>query len=84
MAKCSTRATLLWQLPRKVMKPGQGVSRPAPGPIQPSSQWIPRAISLGVKRPAREADHSSPSSAEVKNGGDIPLLPIYNHGIVTK
>jgi len=25
------------------------------------------AISLGVKRPEREADHSSPSNAEVKN-----------------
>jgi hypothetical protein len=33
------------------------------------------AVSLGVKRPRREADHSSPSSAEVKNGGDIPPLP---------
>jgi hypothetical protein len=28
-------------------------------------------ISLGVKRPEREADHSNPSSAEVKNGGVI-------------
>jgi hypothetical protein len=25
------------------------------------------AISLGVKRPGREADHSPPSSAKVKN-----------------
>jgi hypothetical protein len=25
------------------------------------------ALSLGVKRPGREADHSPPSSAEVKN-----------------
>jgi hypothetical protein len=29
-------------------------------------QWVPRALSLGVKRPGREADHSSPSSADVK------------------
>jgi hypothetical protein len=29
-------------------------------------QWAPKAISLGVKRPDREADHSSPTSAEVK------------------
>jgi hypothetical protein len=28
-----------------------------------------------VKRPEREADHSPPSSAEVKNGGAIPPLP---------
>jgi hypothetical protein len=29
----------------------------------------------GVKRPGREADHSPPSSAEVKNGGALPPLP---------
>jgi hypothetical protein len=29
-------------------------------------QWGPRAYSLGVKRPGCEADHSPPSSAEVK------------------
>jgi hypothetical protein len=28
----------------------------------------------GLKRPGREAYHSSPSSTEVKNGGAIPLL----------
>jgi hypothetical protein len=31
--------------------------------------------SPGVKRPVREAYHSPPSNAEVKNGGAIPLLP---------
>jgi hypothetical protein len=31
-------------------------------------------IPPGVKRPGREADHSHPSSAEVKNGGSIPQL----------
>jgi hypothetical protein len=29
-------------------------------------QWITRDLSLVVKRPRREADHSPPSSAEVK------------------
>jgi hypothetical protein len=29
----------------------------------------------GVRRPGREADHSSPSNAEVKNGGAIPPPP---------
>jgi hypothetical protein len=43
------------------------VSRPALGPTQTPIQWIPRALSLGVKRRGREADHSPPSSAEVKN-----------------
>jgi hypothetical protein len=41
-------------------------SRKALGPTQPPIQWIPGALSLGVKRPGREADHSPPSSAEVK------------------
>jgi hypothetical protein len=31
------------------------------------------SFSLGVKRPGREADHSPPSSAEVKNGAILPL-----------
>jgi len=29
--------------------------------------WAARALSLGIKRQQHEADHSSPSSAEVKN-----------------
>jgi hypothetical protein len=32
-------------------------------------------FSPGVKRPGREADHSLPSIAEVKNDGAIPPLP---------
>jgi hypothetical protein len=43
------------------------VCRPALGPTQPPIQWVPGALSLGVKRPRGEADHSSPSSTEVKN-----------------
>jgi hypothetical protein len=30
-------------------------------------QWVPGALSPGIKRPGREADQSPPSSAEVKN-----------------
>jgi hypothetical protein len=41
-------------------------SRTALGPTQPPIQWVPGALSLVVKRPGREADHSPPSSAEVK------------------
>jgi hypothetical protein len=37
------------------------------GATQPPIQWVPEDLSLGVKRPGREADHSPPSSAEVKN-----------------
>jgi hypothetical protein len=32
-------------------------------------------FSPGVKRPGREAAHSPPSRAEVRNGGAIPPLP---------
>jgi hypothetical protein len=42
-------------------------SRPALGPIQPPIQWIQESLSLGVKLPGREADHSLPSSAELNN-----------------
>jgi hypothetical protein len=41
-------------------------SRTALGPTQSAIQWVPGALSLGVKRQRREADHSPPSSAEVK------------------
>jgi hypothetical protein len=41
-------------------------SRTALGPTQPPIQWVPGALSLGVKRLGREAEHSPPTSAEVK------------------
>jgi hypothetical protein len=48
-------------------------SRTALGPTQPPIQWVPGALSLGVKRPRREADHSPPSSAEVKECVELYL-----------
>jgi hypothetical protein len=42
-------------------------SRTALGLTQPPIQWVPGALSPGVKWPGREADRSPPSSAEVKN-----------------
>jgi hypothetical protein len=42
-------------------------SIPALGTIQPPIQWVPEAPCLGVKRPGRGAQNSSPPSAEVKN-----------------
>jgi hypothetical protein len=42
-------------------------STPVLGPTQPPVQWVPETLSLGVKRPMREADYSPPSSANVKN-----------------
>jgi hypothetical protein len=41
-------------------------SRTALGPTQPPIQCKPEALSLGVKRKGREADHSPPSSAKIK------------------
>jgi len=41
--------------------------RTALGPTQFSIQFEPGALSLGVKRARREADHSPPFIAEVKN-----------------
>jgi hypothetical protein len=41
--------------------------RLALGPTQPPIQWVPAALSHGVKWPGREADHSPPLSTEVKN-----------------
>jgi hypothetical protein len=47
-----------------------------PGAIQPSIQWVREALSPeGIKRPGREADHSPPSRAAVKSGGDMPPFP---------
>jgi hypothetical protein len=37
------------------------------GTSQPPIQWVPGALSLGVKQPVREADHTPAASAEVKN-----------------
>jgi hypothetical protein len=48
-------------------------SRTAMGPTQPPIQWVPKVLSLGVKRPGLEADHSPPSSAEVKESVELYL-----------
>jgi hypothetical protein len=48
-------------------------SRTALEPTQPPIQWVPGALSLGEKRPRREADHSPPSSAEVKECVELYL-----------
>jgi hypothetical protein len=51
------------------------------GPTQPPNQWVSGALFLGVKWPWREADHSPPSSAEVK-WSYTSTLTIRLHGVV--
>jgi hypothetical protein len=59
------------------------MSRPALEPTQPPNQGVPGALSLGVKRPGCEANHSPPSSAKVNNVWRyISTPPIRLHGVV--
>jgi hypothetical protein len=59
------------------------VSRMALRPTQPPIQWVPGTFSRGVKRPGREAHHSPPSSAEIKNPWIFTSTPpIRLHGVV--
>jgi hypothetical protein len=53
-------------------------SRTTLWPTQPPIQWVPGSLSLGVKRPGREADHLSPPSAEVK-----VWVELYLHSLNT-
>jgi hypothetical protein len=58
-------------------------SRTALGPTQPPVQWVLGALSLGVKRPERGADHSPQSGAEAKNAWNYTSTPaIHLHGVV--
>jgi hypothetical protein len=58
-------------------------SRTALGPTQPPIQCVPGILSLGVKRPGSEANHSPPSSAEIKNAWSYTSTPpIGLHGVV--
>jgi hypothetical protein len=68
----------------KILSPG-GVknflfstsSRPALGPTQPPIQWVPGALSPGVKQLWREADHSPPASTKVKKMWSYTTTPLY-------
>jgi hypothetical protein len=43
--------------------------------LEPPLQWITWSFHMEVKHHNRKADHSTPTSAEVKNGGVIASLP---------
>jgi hypothetical protein len=56
--------------------PSGGISRASRPPLWPTQPIINgTGGSSGVRQPGREAEHSPPTSAEVKNGGSIPPLP---------
>jgi hypothetical protein len=57
-------------------------SRPALRSTQTPIQWVLGALSPGVKRPGREVDHSSPTSAEVKKIWIYTSTPIRLHGVM--
>jgi len=57
------------------------------GPTQPPIQWVAGALFLGVKWLGYEADHSPPSSAEVKEWEEVYLHSPYTppwHGTQKK
>jgi hypothetical protein len=52
-------------------------SRQVLRPTLPPIQRVPGALSRGVKQPRREADHSSPTTAEVKKMWIYTSTPKY-------
>jgi hypothetical protein len=52
-------------------------SRPALVPTQPPIEWVRGALSPEIKRQGREADHLSPTSAEVKKMWIYTSIPPY-------
>jgi hypothetical protein len=53
------------------------LSRSALGLTHFPVQWVPGALSPGVKQPRCEADHSPPASAEVKKTCIFISTPLY-------
>jgi hypothetical protein len=54
-------------------------SRPALGSTLPPIQWVPGALSLGVRQPECEADHSPLASAKVKKQWIYTSLPYVSN-----
>jgi hypothetical protein len=58
-------------------------SRMSLGPSQPPIQGVPQALSLGVKQPGREANHSPHLMPRSKNEWSYTFThPIRLHGVV--
>jgi len=62
--------------PHRNVQTGSGATRPI-------IQWVRGALSLGVKLPGHEADHSPPSSVDMNNAWRYTSTPtIRLHGVV--
>jgi hypothetical protein len=49
----------------------------------PPIQWVPGALSLATKQPGREADHTPPPNAKIKERVELYLhSPMHLHGVV--
>jgi hypothetical protein len=57
-------------------------SGPALGSTQTPIQWVPVALSPGIKRPECEADHSPPASDEDKKMWINTSTPIRLHDVM--
>jgi len=67
-----TSQTRIWEAPRTVLEP-----------TQPPIRWVPWALSVSVKRPGREEDHSPATTAEVKECVELYLhSPLHLHGVL--
>jgi hypothetical protein len=54
-------------------------------PNQPPTQWVPRALTLGLEWLGRETDHSPSPSIKVKNAWSYAFtFPLLLHGVVLK
>jgi hypothetical protein len=57
------------------------MSKPALGSTQPPIQWVPGALSLGVKQPGHEADHQLHLVLKAKNACSCTSTPpVCLHG----
>jgi len=52
-------------------------STPVLGTSNPPNKLLPGALYPGVKRPEREADHSSATNTDVKNAWSYTSVPKY-------
>jgi hypothetical protein len=55
---------------------------PASRPTQPLIEWVPRALSSGLKRPGRQAGRSRPFSVENRKMVELRLHPIGLYGVM--